>query len=159
MQQKHSFLFIVLLAAGFTLLAGSCADTSGKDKHGEGPAEVKAIPFVGAFDPEGGRAAEGITLTEKAAERLGIELVKMKEIQDGQGQSRKVVPYDSILYDPDGQTWVYTMREPLTYIREPVTIESVEDGKAILTNGPEDQTTIVTIGIAMLYGIEYGIGQ
>ncbi len=114
---------------------------------------------MGAFNPEGGRAVEGITLTEKAAERLGIKTVAITEMQDRQGSLRKAVPYAAVLYDPNGKTWVYTMRKPLTYIREPITIESVEDDMAMLSEAPAVQTTVVSVGIAMLYGIEYGVGQ
>ena len=96
---------------------------------------------------------------QKAAERLGIKTVAITEMQDRQGSLRKAVPYAAVLYDPNGKTWVYTMRQPLTYIREPITLESVEDDMAILSKGPEVETTVVSIGIAMLYGVEYGVGQ
>ncbi|MDI6777216.1 MAG: hypothetical protein QMD03_08300 [Syntrophales bacterium] len=156
---KHRFrVIVVLLLTGCFILPG-CGGDKTKIKQTEGPAQIKAIPFDGAFNPEGGRVTEGITLTAKAAERIGIETIKIKETLAGQGPLRKVIPYASVLYDPNGQTWVYTVRKPLIYLREPITIDSIEDEMAILSKGPEVGTTIVTIGIAMLYGVECGIGQ
>ena len=159
MKYRHRFAVVILFTVVVLLTAGlvlsGCGDKT-EFKAAAGPAKLEAIPFVGAFNPEGGRAVKGITLTEKAAERLGIEVT---EIQAGQGSLRRVFPYAAVLYDPNGGTWVYTMRKPLTYIREPVTIESVEGELAILSQAPAAQTTVVTVGIAMLYGIEYGVGQ
>lgn len=162
MKHKHRFTVFVLFTVVVLLIAGlglsGCEDKT-EVKASAGPAKLEAIPFVGAFNPEGGRAVKGITLTEKAAERLGIETDEITEIQAGAGSLRKVVPYAAVLYDPNGGTWVYTMRKPLTYIREPITIESVEGELAMLSEAPAAQTAVVTVGIAMLYGIEYGVGQ
>lgn len=158
MKHRQLFVIILLLATGNFLL-GCGSSTEDKEIEAEGPAKMEAIPFVGAFNPEGGRAAEGITLTEKAARRIGIEMTAIAEIQVGQDVSLKAIPYAAVLYDPNGETWVYTEREPLTYIREPITIDRLDGEIAILSEGPEVQTPVVEIGIAMLYGVEYGVGQ
>ncbi|MBT8341562.1 MAG: hypothetical protein HKP58_17205 [Desulfatitalea sp.] len=158
MKQGYKLILLLLLAASFILTG--CRTAKQEDaEHDEGPAQMKALPFDGAFNPEGGRAAKGITLTALAAQRIGIKTGKINEIRNGNGPTRKAVPYAAVLYDPHGKTWVYTIRQPLTYLREPVAVEVIEDEVAILSNGPEAGTTIAAVGIAMLYGVEHGIGQ
>jgi hypothetical protein len=41
-----------------------------------------------------------------------------------------------VIYDAEGVTWVYTMPQPLTYIRQRVTIDRVEAKDAVLSQGP-----------------------
>ena len=49
---------------------------------------------------------------------------------------RKVVPYDAVLYDVQGGTWVYTSPEPLVFVRHPVVVEYIDKGQAVLSEGP-----------------------
>src|SRR5688572_1885000 len=61
-----------------------------------------------------------VTLTPKAAERLGIQTAAVREVHatspglarqaalTRSGSSRKAVPYAAVLYDANGNTWVYT---------------------------------------------------
>jgi hypothetical protein len=58
----------------------------------------------------------------------------------------------------NGQAWVYTMPQPLTYVRHRVTVDYVEGDRAVLSDGPPPGTAIVTDGVAELYGIELGVG-
>ena len=159
LRDKHSGLLGLLLLIVVLSLPGCRQGVSDEVKHTEAPAQIKPLAFEGTFNPEGGRVDEGIILTDKAAERIAIETTKINAIRNKAGQMRKAIPYAAVLYDPNGKTWVYTERKPLTFLREPVTIESIEDTVAILAKGPEVGTTIATMGIAMLYGVENGVGQ
>jgi len=95
-----------------------------------------------------------VILTEKAVERLDIhtELVSADEDQ-------KIIPYAAILYGLDGETWTYTNPEPLVYIRETIIIDHIDGDKVILSDGPEVDTPVVTVGVSLLYGAETGVSK
>jgi hypothetical protein len=104
-----------------------------------------------------GTDVKQVTLTARAAERLGIQTVAV-----GKAVPATVVPYSAVLYAPDGSTWVYTVREPLTYVREKVGVRVVQGAKgdqAVLSQAPAAGTTIVSTGVVELYGTELGIGS
>ena len=90
-----------------------------------------------------------ITLTARASERLGIETV---DVPAGQ------VPYAAVLYDANGDTWVFTNPEPLVFVRQPITVQRIEGDTAFVTAGPPAGTAVVTIGAAELFGAELGTG-
>ena len=105
-----------------------------------------------------GSEVRRLTLTAKAAERLGI---RTKPVLAGKigGAPRRVVPYSAVLYDANGDTWVYANPEPLAYVRERVTVDDIQGGQAVLTDGPPEGTPVVTVGAAELYGTEFGVGH
>jgi hypothetical protein len=72
---------------------------------------------------------------------------------------RKVVPYAAVLYGVRGETWVYTNPEPLAFVRQPILIDYIEDDLAILSDGPEAGTDVVTVGAAELFGAETGVSK
>jgi hypothetical protein len=72
---------------------------------------------------------------------------------------RKVVPYAAILYDASGNTWAYTAPEPLRFVRQPIKIDFIDGEKAVLLDGPPAGTPVVTVGAALLLGVEIGVGK
>ena len=74
------------------------------------------------------------------------------------GAMQKIVPYAAVLYDLNGETWVFTNPEPLVYVRAPITVDYIEGDLAVLSEGPPAGTEIVTAGASELYGAETGIG-
>ena len=99
-----------------------------------------------------------VTLTQVAVERLGVTTAPVRETSAPGHSSGKVVSFAAVLYDADGQSWVYTNPEPRTYLREPITIERVDGDLAYLRDGPTAGTAVVTVGVAELFGAEYGVG-
>ncbi len=95
-----------------------------------------------------------ITLTAKAAERINVTLVPVREEQDS-----LVVPYSSLLYDPQGYTWLYTNLNPLVFVRHPVDVDRIVGDMVVLTSGPKVGTVVVTVGAVELYGAEFEIGK
>ena len=75
------------------------------------------------------------------------------------GAQRLVVPYSAVIYDLEGATWIYISPEPLTYLRELVTVDHIEGDMAVLVDGPATGTEVVTVGVAELYGTDTGIGK
>jgi hypothetical protein len=96
------------------------------------------------------RAAHGL----RPGQQVGVRLV-----EPGSGTPKKVVPYSAVLYDAHGEAWVYTNPEPLSFVRHRVTIEHVDDDKAVLGDGPDVGTKIVSVGAAELFGAELGVGH
>lgn len=113
------------------------------------PAHVEAIP---------GTELHKVTLTARAAERLDIKTDRVQEMVVG-GAKRKVVPYAAVLYDPRGETWVYTSPEPLVFVRHRIHIEYIRGDRAVLSQGPPTGTAVVTVGAAELFGAEFEIGH
>jgi hypothetical protein len=94
-----------------------------------------------------------LTLSEKAADRLGVATAEVA----GSG-SDLTVPYAAIVYDAKGATWTYVASQPLVYMREQVTVETIEGDVVHISAGPPIGTLVVTTGAAELYGAEIGVG-
>jgi hypothetical protein len=94
-----------------------------------------------------------ITLPPTAASRLDIQTGVISEDSTG----RKVAPYSSIIYDNDGDAWVYTVTAPLTYVREAVVVGQITQDYAYLTESPPIGTQVVIVGVPELYGTEVGV--
>jgi len=45
------------------------------------------------------------------------------------------------------------------FVRHPVTIEYIDKEKAVLQDGPDVDTEVVTVGAAELFGAELGVGH
>jgi len=137
----------ILIALGLGVAACSTA-TSASDTPTEKPAKVEAIQ---------GKNVKSVTLTEQAVKRVGVETTKVAAAATG-----TVVPYQTVLYTPDGNTWVYAVTGPRQYVREQVTIANVGGNagdEAFLSAGPPAGTTIVKTGLIELYGAELGVGK
>lgn len=142
-------MVVGLIMVGLSL-AGCSASPAGAESGAEGEAQsvVEALP---------GTDVKEVTLTARATERLGIQTVPV-----GRSASETVVPYSAVLYASDGSTWVYTMRQPLTYVREKVAVVVVRGAKgdeAVLSQAPPAGTQIVSTGVVELYGTELGVGS
>ena len=141
---KFYFLLVFIFAA---LAFSACAPKSA--------AKVEFVP-PSVLEPIEGSDIQRVLLTEKAAERIDLQLAAVSDEQVN-GAERKVVPYAAVIYDLAGATWVYTSPAPLTFVRESITIDFIEGDQAILTNGPSSGTQVVTVGVAELYGAETGV--
>ena len=123
------------------------------------PVEAEAgAPAPAKVEHVEGAEVSRLTLTAKAAERLGIETKPVLAGKIG-GAARWVIPYSAVLYDAKGDTWVYANPEPLAYMRERVTVAYIQGDQAVLTDGPPEGTPVVSVGAAELYGTEFGVGH
>jgi hypothetical protein len=113
------------------------------------PAYVEAIE---------GSDLKRVVLTEKAAERLDIQIALVSEEQV-EGTQRLVIPYAALIYGLNGETWAYIMPEPLTFVREGITVDYIEGDMAVRLTGPAIGTEVVTVGVAELYGAETGVSK
>jgi hypothetical protein len=134
--------FAALVFAGLQLAA--CGKHAASH-HVEHPAEVVAIP---------GSDLKKVILTERAAQRLDVKTDQVRE-QGGQ----RLVPYSSIIYDPNGKTWVYTSTAPRTFARERIEIDRITGDQVILKSGPNPGTVIASRAVAEIYGTELKVGH
>jgi hypothetical protein len=95
-------------------------------------------------------------LTTDAARRLDI---KTEVVRPDGAPPRSAMPYAAVVYDLKGNAYVYTSPEPLTFVRQSVTVDSIKGDTAFLSNGLTSGTQVVTVGVAELYGVEFGIGK
>jgi hypothetical protein len=98
-----------------------------------------------------------LTLSDKAAERLGIETADVAPATIG-GVSKTVIPYAAVIYDGQGKTWTYTNPEALVFVRAPITVERIDGDTTIVSSGPAAGTRVVTVGVPELWGAENGVG-
>lgn len=95
-----------------------------------------------------------LTLSEQAANRLGIETTPVRDAESG-GIS---IPYAGVVYDADGGTWAYTNPDGLVFVRHLITVDRIEGDTALLLDGPPVGTMVVTVAAAELWGVETGVG-
>ena len=149
MQHFNRWIIAVLVIT--SLHFGGCQSQDGTH-HTIHPAKVEQI--------EGSDLCR-VILTEKAMERIGLEIsaVRQELVKHSKTRMRDVVPYSAIIYDPQGQTWVYTNPQPRTFIRHKISVDFIMDDMVILVDGPPVGTPIASVGVAELYGTEFGIGH
>jgi hypothetical protein len=154
MRQRSRWTAAILLA--LCLALPGCEQASEEEPGGSGVARVDSL---------NGTGLKRVTLTREAATRLGVLTVPLRQgpvaPPSGRGpkQRRKLAPYAAVLYDVNGIAWVYTMPQPLSYVRQRVTVDYVEGDVAVLSHGPGLGTAVVTQGVAELYGTEIGVGH
>jgi hypothetical protein len=153
MRPSNLLMVLVLLIAGLQLSACRHSPAAAK-ATAENPAQVKRIE---------GTAFSTVTLTEKAIQRLGLKTDQVREQKvTGKTQmagERKVVPYSALIYDPQGQTWVYTSPSARTFVRHKVEVDSIQGDVAVLKDGPPTGTVVASVAVAELYGTEYKMGK
>ena len=142
----HHLIRVVGALLALSLAAVACSDSS--DYVYVSPASVEEID-AGLWQ---------IELTARAAERTGVETAELAMENVG-GTEQLTVPYSAVMYHFDGTTWTYTNPEPLIYVRAPIEIDFIDGDMAVLSDGPDVGTVVVSVGAAELYGVEFGIGK
>jgi multidrug efflux pump subunit AcrA (membrane-fusion protein) len=99
-------------------------------------------------------AANRITLTQKAVERLELQVAKVSSAPGNKLQ----VPSEAVFYDSNGSTWVYANPAPLVFMRHPVALERISGKNAVLSSGPAIGSSVATTGVPELQGADAGIG-
>jgi hypothetical protein len=136
---KLNFKILLLMVIFLALPLSACAPAAAPEE------ETKPV----TLEPVTGTDLNRITLTEEAAKRLDVQTAEVHEA-DG----KMAVPYASILYEANGNTWVYVNVAPLVFVRQAIVIDSINGDEAILSKGPDSGSTVVTVGAAELYGSE-----
>lgn len=139
MKHINHWVMVTVICAG--LLLSACGGQTSVTGEKVAPSKLEPID---------GSKLSRVILTEKAAERLGIETVMA---------SGGEVPYAAVIYDTEGKTWVYTNPEPLTYVRALIMIDYIEGDTAFLSESLASELAVVTVGVSELYGTETGVSK
>jgi hypothetical protein len=108
---------------------------------------------------------EGTSLTrlrieQRVFDRIRIKTSTVREVERFGGETaRKVVDYAAVVYEPKGDTAIYTNPEPLVFVRQPIKVDYIDGDVAVLAEGPPAGTAVVTVGTAELLGMEFGVGK
>jgi hypothetical protein len=138
MKHINRWLLATLIFAG--LLLAAC-----------GPKEATTEKISPSkLEPIEGTDLSKVILTEKAAERIGIKTVSA---------SGSEVPYAAVIYDIEGNTWIYTNPEPLTFVREQIVVDHIEGDMVVLAESLPSDLNVVTVGVAELWGTETGVSK
>jgi hypothetical protein len=97
-----------------------------------------------------GSQVKRVILSQQAVDRLGIRTVAVQA---------NTVPYSAVIYDTSGTAWVYTMPQPLTFVRQKLEVARVGATDAMFSTGPAAGTVVVVTGAPELLGAELGVGQ
>lgn len=143
-------LIIVLAIAGMQLMA--CQDKTSKYVKIE-PAHLEKID---------GTDLNRVIMSEKAMERLGIKSGEVREemvTYKGKTAKRLVVNYSSLIYSPQGITWVYISPEPRVFVRHEIKVDFITNDLVVMTEGPPVGTKVATVGVAEIYGTDFEVGH
>ena len=144
MRRTNVLLVGIVLVGGIGLAtmtqASATVDVPG---HTE-PATIEQID---------GTSLYRMTLTDRAAERVGLETAPVAE-QAVAGKIQRTIPYSAVIYDANGGTWAYITSEHLTFVRDEISIDRIDGDTAYLMDGPAAGTEVVTVGAAELVGLE-----
>jgi hypothetical protein len=149
MRNRNFWMVAILMIGALSLVIFTRASADETETGYSEPAVVEPIE---------GTSLNRVTLSQKASERLGIETAAVEDEEVG-GAPAKVLPYSAVLYDANGDTWTYTNPEPLVFVRHKISIDRVDGESAILSEGPDAGTKVVTVGAAELIGTEFGVDE
>jgi hypothetical protein len=140
--------------AGLVLIAGvvslsACGEASSGYDY-----ETASHHVPAKLEPIKGTDVQRVIFDAEAAERVGLQTAPIRE--DGQG---KIMPYAALIYDADGNTYTYTAPEPLTYVREEISVDHFDGDSVVLSDGPPAGTEVVTVGVDEVYGTEFEVAE
>src|SRR5512142_1026908 len=122
MKHLHSLPFIVVLLVSLQLAACS--------------PKQEAAPEVAPVHVEhlSGAQPTRVTLTPDAVKRLDLQTDSV-QVANVNGFENTTIPYSSIVYDTEGNTWVYTSPEAGTYLRTSVQVELIDGDDVTIAAG------------------------
>jgi hypothetical protein len=123
-----------------------------------GCAEVGDTSSAGGYSPAKLAAAgsgdlQRVTFTPDAAARVDLQTDTAARVG-----RHTVVDYAALIYDGQGESWVYTVPGPLTFLRAKVAVNRIEGDRVLIANGLAPGTRVVTVGATEVYGAELDIG-
>ncbi|HWB09336.1 MAG TPA: efflux RND transporter periplasmic adaptor subunit [Pirellulales bacterium] len=89
----------------------------------------------------------------RPGQRLNVSLVLRDKEQS------VVLPWSAVVHDIYGGTWVYVRTAPHRFVRRRVQIAFVADTLAVIASGPAEGEQVASVGVAELFGTEFGAGH
>jgi multidrug efflux pump subunit AcrA (membrane-fusion protein) len=155
MQRAKVWTIAVALLATGSLLSATMA-SFGKEDGAEHDDNVQV-------EDTSGTDAKTLIFTEAAMSHLDVQTAPVKEIEasrEGKDVGRRLaVPHSALIYDAEGEPWVYVSSAPDTFLRKHVAIDFMDDDHIFLTAGVTAGENVVTVGVPELRGAEFGVGE
>jgi len=134
---------VLACVLGAGLLVAGCKEVEETSAPVHQPASVEEVA---------GLDVKRVTFDQAGADRVSLRTAQVR--RTGRGT---VVPYAALIYDAQGEAWVYTNPAPLTFQRAKVVVDRIVDDVVWLTDGPAPGTRVVTVGSTEVYGAELDI--
>ena len=155
MQRAKVWTIAVALLATGSLLSAPMASFGDEDEaEHDDNVQVEDTP---------GTDAKTLIFTEAAMSHLDVQTAPVKEIEasrEGKDVGRRLaVPHSALIYDAEGEPWVYVSSAPDTFLRKHVAIDFMDDDHIFLTPGVTAGENVVTVGVPELRGAEFGVGE
>jgi hypothetical protein len=145
---------VALLATGSLLWATMASFGEEDEAEHDDNVQVEDTP---------GTDAKTLIFTEAAMSHLDVQTAPVKEIEasrEGKDVGRRIaVPHSALIYDAEGEPWVYVSSAPDTFLRKHVAIDFMDDDHIFLTTGVTAGENVVTVGVPELRGAEFGVGE
>jgi hypothetical protein len=116
------------------------------------PPPARQIPPA-RMERTGTTGVLSVVLTPLGAQRIGLQTAPSVA-----AKKLVVVPYQALLYEPDGRTVVYTRTGIYTYTRQFVTVASINGNQVLVSAGLPAGAPVVTVGAEELLGVQNGVG-
>jgi hypothetical protein len=154
MRAKPWIIAAALLAAGLLL--------SGEVSLGEEDEEGGADDSV-RVEETPGTDAKTLIFSEDARAHIDIQTEPVREIEASRLGTivglRLAIPHSAVIYDAEGDTWVYVSPTPDRFVRKHVVIDFMNADHIFLSSGVTTKDAVVTVGVPELQGAEFGVGE
>ena len=153
MRARQWTIAAALLAAALLLSGGA---SLGEEDEGIADDAVRV-------EDTPGTEAKTLVFTDEAKAHLDIQTEPVREIEASREGAavglRVAIPHSAVIYDAEGDTWVYVSPAPDTFIRKQVVIDFMNADHIFLSSGVTANDTVVTVGVPELQGAEFGVGE
>ncbi len=157
--RKSGFWVKVSVLTGEAATVRTEAPAQIQSLFGGSGATVEAEPVLAAptADPTLGTVHLYFELPKTATRRPGEKVTASLELLADEEVT--TVPAAAVVYDAAGGAWVYEKTRPHTFARRRVDVRRTTGATVVLTRSPPVGTEVVSIGVAQLFGVEFGAGH
>lgn len=135
------------------ILAIAAAGSLSACKEVEKEAKVHYTPAV-LVDNPADKDHKIVRLTQEGADRIVLKTAPV----EGHGHE-VTIPYQSLLYEANGDTYVYSNPKGLDFVFTHVEVDRVQGDRVLLKHGPKPGTKVVTQGVQQIHGAELEYGE
>jgi cobalt-zinc-cadmium efflux system membrane fusion protein len=86
----------------------------------------------------------------RPGQRLNVSLILRDK------EESVVLPWSAVVHDIYGGTWVYVRTAPHRFVRRRVQVAFVANELAVIESGPAEGEQVASVGVAELFGTEFG---
>jgi RND family efflux transporter MFP subunit len=144
---------VPLLAEDRPARIGTLADPTGPSSIAANPAQAPPVGDPVALTVDFTYVVPNPKHALRPGQKVGVAIPMKGD------ESALVVPRSAVYYDIQGGAWIYEQVKEHTYVRRRVELERIAGERAVLGRGPKPGTTIMTVGVAEVYGTEFGFAK